>query len=78
MPTVQSLLLGIAPGDERLQAIEGSYKFSLHYRAAQKLAIEKRISMKEAFLEIGPWTDVRVRNSDDVADFFNLENHEIQ
>jgi hypothetical protein len=57
---------------------EGSYKFSLHYRAAQQLAIEERLTMKKAFLKIGPWTDVRLRDNDDVADFFNLENHAIQ
>jgi hypothetical protein len=78
MPAVQSLLLGIAPGEQRLSEIEGSYKFSLHYRAAQKLAAAERLSMKQAFLRIGPWTDVRIRDADDVADFFNLENHTLQ
>ena len=78
MPGVQSLLLGIAPADQRLQEIEGSYKFSLHYRAAQELAIDKRFSMKAAFLEIGPWTDVRLLDADDVADFFNLQNRGIR
>jgi hypothetical protein len=34
--------------------------------------------MKQAFLEIGPWTDVRMLDTDDVADFFNLENHDLQ
>jgi HNH endonuclease len=78
MPAVQSLLIGISPTDQRLGEIEGSYKFSLHYRAAQQLAISERLTMKKAFLKIGPWTDVRLRDNADVADFFNLENHAIQ
>jgi hypothetical protein len=78
MPAVQSLQLGLSPTEQRLSEIEGSYKFSLHYRAAQRVAIQKRITMKKAFLEIGPWTDVRLLDADDVADFFNLENHELQ
>ncbi len=78
MPSVQSLLLGISPKDQRLQEIDGTYKFSLHYRAAQRVATEGRISLKDAFLKIGPWTDVRIRDVDDVADFFNLENHTLE
>jgi hypothetical protein len=77
MPAVQSLQLGLSPTEQRLGEIEGSYKFSLHYRAAQRVAMEKRITMKSAFLEIGPWTDVRLLDTDDVADFFNLENHDL-
>lgn len=78
MPAVQSLLLGLSPENQRLAEIEGTYKFSLHYRAAQNLAIKKRLTMKDAFLAIGPWKDVRVLDNDDVADFFNLENHAVQ
>jgi hypothetical protein len=78
MPAVQTLLHGFKPDSQRLAEIDGTYKFSLHYRAAQSLAIRKRSSMKQAFLEIGPWTDARVLDVDDVADFFNLENHLIQ
>lgn len=78
MPGIQSLLLGLSPRDIRLDEIHGSFKFSLHYRAAQQLAMEKRKSLKEAFLEIGPWTSVRVLDLDDVADFFNIENHKVQ
>lgn len=78
MPSIQSLLLGISPKEQRLQEIDGSYKFSLHYRAAQRIAMEDRSSLKQAFLKIGPWTDVRLLDVDDVADFFNLENHTLQ
>lgn len=75
MPAIQSLQLGLSPTEQRLGEIEGSYKFSLHYRAARRLAVEKRISMKDAFIEIGPWSDVRLLDAGDVADFFNLANH---
>jgi hypothetical protein len=78
MPAVQSLLRGLAPEGQTLAEVEGTYKFALHYRAAQNLAVKRRSTMKEAFLTIGPWTDIRVLDVDDVADFFNLENHSIQ
>ena len=77
MPAIQSLLLGIGPEDQRLDEIHGSFKFALHYRAAQDLARRKRVNLKAAFMEIGPWTSIRVIDRDDVADFFNLENYDL-
>jgi len=76
MPAIQSLILGFQPSSQRLQEIDGCYKFALHYKIAQQLADQKRLNLKQAFLQLGPWTDVRVYNKNDVADFFNLENHE--
>jgi hypothetical protein len=75
MPAVQSLILGLSPESTRLQEIPGSYKFALHYRAAQSLALKKRLTLKEAFLKLGPWHDVRILDRSDVADIFNLANH---
>lgn len=75
MPAIQSLLYGISPEEQRLEEIHGSFKFSMHYRAAQDLAIQERSTLKNAFLKIGPWTSARLIDPDDVTDFFNLENH---
>jgi hypothetical protein len=77
MPPVQSLVLGLSPAASRLQEIDGSYKFALHYRAAQRLALEQHLTLKQAFLRLGPWKDVRVVDDHDVADIFNLENHTV-
>jgi hypothetical protein len=33
-------------------------------------------ALKKAFVELGPWTDVRIVAPHDAADFFNLENHD--
>jgi hypothetical protein len=74
MPAIQSLLLGLKPAEQRLLEIDGSFKFALHYRAAHRFAVKNRCSRKDAYLSIGPWADVRMRDDDDVADFFNLEN----
>jgi hypothetical protein len=76
MPAIQSLLFGLKPQEESLAKVPGALKFSLHYRAAQELAIQKRSTLKDAFLNIGPWTNIRLIDTDDVADFFNLENHQ--
>jgi HNH endonuclease len=78
MPAIQSLILGLYPTESRLQEIHGSYKFAIHYRAAQAYAIKHRITLKDAFLQIGPWKDVRVRDTDDIVDVFNLENHDLK
>jgi hypothetical protein len=76
MPAIQSLIMGFNPDSQRLQEIEGCYKFALHHKIAQRLACQKRLTLKRAFLQIGAWTAVRVSHFDDVADFFNLENYE--
>lgn len=75
MPAIQSLLLGLSPADNRLQEINGSFKFAIHYRAAQRLAIRERKTLKNSFLQLGPWQDVRIRDLGDIVDVFNLENH---
>jgi hypothetical protein len=73
---VQSLILGIRPSARSLESIDNVYNFALHYRAAQRYASKNNASLKEAFLQVGPWTSVRVWRPDDVADFFNLANHD--
>jgi HNH endonuclease len=75
MPAIQSLILGLSPPEAELQEIHGSFKFALHYRAAQRLATTERMSLKNAFLQLGPWEDVRIRDVGDIVDIFNLENH---
>jgi hypothetical protein len=76
MPAIQSLTLGVGPGDDKLQKIHGSFKFAMYYRVAQRFAINNHLTLKEAFLRLGPWQDVRIRDVDDIADIFNLENHD--
>jgi len=77
MPAIQSLIMGFEPSSQRLQEIEGCHKFALHYRIAQKLAERKNLTLKQAFLKLGHWTEVRITRLDDVADFFNLENYQL-
>ena len=77
MCDVQSLIFGIDPSDAVLGDIHGSHKFALHSRAAFALAYEKQISLREAYMKLGPWSHARIRDNDDVCDFFNLENQHI-
>ncbi len=44
MPAIQSLIMGFNPTTQRLQEIEGCYKFALHYRAVQQLAKRKHLT----------------------------------
>ena len=73
---VQALILGIGPKPSNLREIDNVYKFAMHYRAAQLYAALHRKTLKKAFIELGPWTDVRIVTQHDAGDFFNLENHD--
>ncbi len=75
---VQALVLGVGPKANNLREIDNIYKFAMHYRAAQTYAALHNKTLKTAFMEIGPWTDVRIVTQHDAGDFFNLENHDEQ
>lgn len=76
MPDVQSVVLGFAPSNSEFSMVSGSHKFALHNLAAKKLAIRRNISLKDAFLKLGPWEDtLRLTDEDDLGDFFNLAIH---
>ena len=74
-PPVLALGLRPDPSADRLREIDGSIKFALLYRAAQSLADRQRLTLKEAFLALGPWTDPRAIDPLDATDFFNVENY---
>ncbi len=76
MPGIQSLIFGFAPSDNELQRVRGPHRFALHHYAARRLAAQKNITLRRAFLLLKPWTDVRVANEEDMGDFFNLANHQ--
>ncbi len=73
---VQALILGIGPKPDNLKEIDNIFKFAMHTRAAQMYAALHRKTLKAAFIDIGPWTDVRIVTQHDAGDFFNLENHD--
>jgi len=75
MPTIQSLILGLDPGDNDYTAVEGTQRFALHQLAAKKLARQRNISLKQAYLVLGPWESPRLIDAADTGDFFNLAIH---
>jgi 5-methylcytosine-specific restriction endonuclease McrA len=76
MSNVQAVILGFSPDEEERRLIEGPHRYALHYYAARKLATRRQITLKKAFLRLKPWTDVRLKDLEDMGDFFNLANHE--
>lgn len=75
MANVQSLVLGLSPTIHERQLVEGTHRFALHYFAARSIATRKNTTLKQAFLVLKPWTEVRIRDDSDLGDFFNLANH---
>jgi hypothetical protein len=76
MSNVQALVIGFPLSSSEAQLVEKSYSFALHCYAARRLATRKKTTLKVAFLKLGPWTNVRARDEDDISDFFNLINHQ--
>jgi len=73
---VHSLFLGINPDQNHLAQMKFIHRYSLFNRAAFSLAINRGRTIKEAFLELGPWVDVRVEDSALATDMFNLVSHQ--
>lgn len=75
MPSIQSLVLGFTPSETAYKAVDGSQRFALHQLAAKKLAIRHNISLKRAYMRLGPWESLRLIDETDIGDFFNLATH---
>ncbi|MCI0623309.1 MAG: HNH endonuclease [Acidobacteria bacterium] len=77
MTSVQALIIGIAPTENECRSVEGTYRFALHYLAARRLASQRQTNLKDAFLQLKHWQDIRPKDESDLADFFNLVNHRV-
>lgn len=72
---VHSLFLGINPDQKHLDDIRFAHRFAIYQRAALSLAVDRKCTLKSAFLELGPWADVRVEDSEEATDMFNILSH---
>jgi hypothetical protein len=77
MPNVQSLILGFDPSESEYGAVEGSQRFALHQLAAKKLASQRNMSLKRAYVLLGPWESLHLIDACDIGDFFNLAIHRV-
>lgn len=73
---VHSLFMGMNPNQGRLDQMQFSHRYSLFNRAAFLFAISREKTIKEAFLELGPWVNARVEDTDLATDMFNIANHQ--
>lgn len=73
---VHSLFLGINPDQHHLEQMRFSHRYSLFNRAAFSLAIHRERTLKEAYLELGPWVDARVEDTELATDMFNIVSHQ--
>ena len=77
MAGVQSLINGIDPSEDALK-VKGDFAFALHYHAARRLLSRNpQNTLKWAMVRLGPRQPIaRVVDKVQLADFFNLENHD--
>jgi hypothetical protein len=75
MTNIQSILLGFEPSESRVKRISGSSRFAIHHRHVQTVAYDLQLTLKEAYLRVGPSEEVRVIDSLEFGHFFNLANH---
>ena len=73
---VHSLFLGINPDQNHLEQMRFSHRYSLFNRAAFSLAINREQTLKESFLELGPWVEARVEDTELATDMFNIVSHQ--
>jgi hypothetical protein len=72
---VHSIILSVNPSIKSLNSIQGRYRFALHNRYVREVAVERRMSLRGAYLEVGSWQKRPfVVDEEEVADFFNLSN----
>jgi len=73
---VHSLFLGINPDQNHLDQMQFSHRYSLFSRAAFSLAINRERTIKDAYLELGPWVNARVEDTALATDMFNIVSHQ--
>ena len=70
---VHMLMLGIGPSEEHVKKIPGHFRFALQRRQAVRFAAMNRLSLKEAYLRLGPPIDVCCPKSPSLSHFFNVK-----
>ena len=72
--SIQSISVPKKPTDDDWMNLQLSHFYAMHQFAGQTCAIKQRITLKEAFLQIGPWrTPPQFIDENDVGHFFNLQ-----
>lgn len=73
--SVQSVLKGIKPALNDPKLLTGPTQFALHHWAGQRYAIRNNTNLRDAFRKLGPWVTPRIKDTNDIGHFFNLQNH---
>jgi 5-methylcytosine-specific restriction endonuclease McrA len=73
---IHTLMIGSQPSENALKSVGGHFKFALYNRAALHFANREKITLKNAYLRMGPWTDDPwFLDEDEIGDFFNITNY---
>jgi hypothetical protein len=75
MTNIQSILLGFEPSESKIKRITGSSRFAIYHRHVQHIAVDRQLTLKEAYMRVGSSENVRVIDPLEFGHFFNLANH---
>ena len=73
---IHAAFLGINPTADKLAKLTSERRIALYQRAGVNLAIARGLSLKEAYLTLGPWDEVSTYDSDSTAEMFNMRIHD--
>lgn len=72
--SIQSICTPRSPSDDDWKNLQLSHYYAMHQFAGQSRAISEYVTLKEAFLDIGPWKcPPKLCDKNDAGHFFNLE-----
>jgi hypothetical protein len=72
---IHSAFFGLNPKSGRLSRLKSERRIALYQRAGVNLALKLHMPLKKAFLELGPWDQVSMYDSESVAEMFNMRIH---
>jgi 5-methylcytosine-specific restriction endonuclease McrA len=73
---VHSLFLGFEPTPRSLSQVKFAHRYALYNRTAFAVAINMQLTLRQALLKLGHWADLRLHDSNEICDMFNLKTHQ--
>jgi 5-methylcytosine-specific restriction endonuclease McrA len=74
---VHTLNIPAQPSEEALKQVGKHFRFALYNRAAKSLANRNQLTLRQAYIKLGKWTNTPwLIDEDEIGDFFNIANYD--